>query len=79
MEDQANDLIVIIMMIRRIRMRLEVVVRTRGELIPIISIEIKEEEAKDKDLKRKLLWTCFHCREEGHREFECSQCQGRME
>ena len=42
------------MMIRRIRMRLEVAVRTRGEIIPIVSmmktIEIREEEVEDKDL-----------------------------
>ena len=45
---------VVVMMIKRTRMRLEVVVRTRGEIIPIVSmirtIEIIEEEVEDKDL-----------------------------
>lgn len=54
MEDLANDLIEVVMMIRRTKMRLEVVVKTKGEIIPIITmiktIEIKEEKAKDKDL-----------------------------
>ena len=43
------------MMIRRTRMRLEGVVKTIGETIPIISmirtIEIREEEVEDKDLE----------------------------
>ena len=45
------------MMIRRKRIRIEVAFRTRGETIRIISmiriIEIKEEEAKDKDLEEE--------------------------
>ncbi len=45
------------MMIRRTRMRQEVVVRTRGEMIPIISIittkEFREEETQDKDLEEE--------------------------
>ena len=52
-----DDLMKVIMMIKRRRMRLQVVVRTRGETIPIISmirtIEIKEEEAEDKDLEEE--------------------------
>ena len=44
-------------MISRIRMRLEVVVRIRGEKIPIISmiktIEIREEEVEKKDLEEE--------------------------
>ena len=54
MEDLIEDLMVAIMMIRRIRMRLEVVVITIGETITtismIITIEIREEEVDDKDL-----------------------------
>ena len=53
-EDLVDDLMVVVMMSRRTRMRLEVVIRTKVETITIISmikiIEIKEEEAKDKDL-----------------------------
>ena len=45
------------MMIKRKRMRLEVVLKTRGETISIISmirtIEIREEEIEDKDLKEE--------------------------
>ena len=45
------------MMIRRKRMRLEVVVRTRGEKISIISmikiIEIREEEEEGKELEEE--------------------------
>ena len=44
-------------MIRRTRMRLEVEVKTRGEKIPIISmirtLDIREEEAGDKDLEEE--------------------------
>ena len=54
MEDFVDDLMVVIMTMRRIRMRLEVAVRTIGETIQTISIirtiEIKEEELDDKDL-----------------------------
>ena len=57
MEDLADDLMEVVMMIRRTRMRLEVEVRTEGETIPIISmiriIEIREEEAEDKDLEEE--------------------------
>ena len=49
-----KDLVVVVMMTRRTRMRLEVVVKTKREIIPIIymiiTIEIREEEAGDKDL-----------------------------
>ena len=52
-EDIVDDFMDVIMMITRIRMKLEVIVRMREETIPIISmirtIEIREEEAKDKD------------------------------
>ena len=57
MEDLVDDHMVVIMMIKRTRMRLEVAVKTIGETIPIISmiktIEIKEEEAEDKDLEEE--------------------------
>ena len=47
-EDLANGLMEAEMMIKRTRMRLEVVARTRGEITQIISIiriiEIREEE-----------------------------------
>ena len=50
-----DDLMVVIMMIKRIRMRIQVAIRTRGEIISIISmiitIEIREEETEDKDLQ----------------------------
>ena len=56
-EDLENDIREVIMMIRRTRMRLEVVVKTKGEKILIISmikiIEIREEEPKDKDIKEE--------------------------
>ena len=56
-EDLENDLMAAIMMIKRTRMRLEVAVRTRGEIISIISmirkIEIREEEVEDKDLEEE--------------------------
>ena len=57
MEDLENGLMEAEMMIKRTRMRLEVVVRTRWETIPIFSmiriIEIREEEEKDKDLEEE--------------------------
>ena len=57
MEDLVDNHMVVIMMIKRTRMRLEVEVRTKGEKISIISmirtIKIKEEEAKDKDLEEE--------------------------
>ena len=53
-DDLVKNLMEVIMMIRSIRMRLEVVVKARGETIPIISmirtIEIREEEVEEKDL-----------------------------
>ena len=56
-EDLVDDLMVAIMMIRRIRMRLELSIRTKGETITIISmiktIEIREEEVEDKDLEEE--------------------------
>ena len=52
-----EDLIVVIMMNKRIRMGLEVEVRIRGETISIISmirtIQIREEEAEEKDLEEE--------------------------
>ena len=54
-EDLVDDLMVVVMMNKRTRMRLEVVVRTRGETISIvfmiITIEIREEDVEDKDLE----------------------------
>ena len=54
MEDLVDDLTEAEMMIKRTRMKLEVVVKTRGETIQIISmirtIKIREEEVEDKDL-----------------------------
>ena len=56
-EDLVDDLMVVIMMKKRIRMRLEVEVKIRGEKISIISmirtIEIREEEVEDKDLEEE--------------------------
>ena len=56
-EDLENGLIETKMMIRRIRMRLEVAARTRGKITQIISmikiIEIKEEEEEGKDLEEE--------------------------
>ena len=56
-EDLLDKIIVVVMMIKRIRMRLEVVVRTTRETISIVSmirtIEIREEEVKDKDLEEE--------------------------
>ena len=56
-EDLADDLMEVVMMIKRIRMRLEVVIKTKEEIIPIVSmirtIEIREEEAEDKDLEEE--------------------------
>ena len=53
MEDLANGLMEVEMMIRRTRMRLEVVARTRGEITQIVSvirtIEIIEEEEECKE------------------------------
>ena len=82
MEDLVNDLMVAIMMINGIRMKLEVAVRTRGKTIPIVfminTIEIKEEEVEDKDLEEEAsVKNCFHCVEEVHRAFECSQYKVR--
>ena len=37
-EDLVDDLMVVVMMIKGIRMKLEVVVKNRGEIIPIISM-----------------------------------------
>ena len=57
MEDLVDDLMLVVMMIKRTRMRLEVVAKTREEITQIISIirtiEIKEEEIEDKDLEEK--------------------------
>ena len=55
MEDLVDGLMEAEMMIKRKRMKLEVAVRTRGEIILIISmikmIELREEEEEGKDLK----------------------------
>ena len=57
-EDLVEELMVVIMMMKRTRMRLEVAVRSRGETISIVSmirtIEIREEEVEDKDLKEEV-------------------------
>ena len=57
MEDLVDDLMVVILIIKGTRMKLEVAVRNKGETIPIISmirtIEIREEEVEDKDLEEE--------------------------
>ena len=57
MEDLKDNLMEVIMMIIRTRLRLEVAITTRGEAIPFIfmirTIEIKQEEAEDKDLEEE--------------------------
>ena len=57
MEDLMDDLMEVVMMIKRIRMRLEVAIRAREKIISIISmikiIEIREEEVEDKDLEEE--------------------------
>ena len=57
MEDLEDDLMEAEMMNKRIRMRLEVVARTRGEITQIVSmikiIEIREEEEEDKKLEEE--------------------------
>ena len=57
MEDLGDDLMEAVMMIIRTRMKLEIAIRTKGEKIPFISmiktLEIKEEEARDKDLEEE--------------------------
>ena len=57
MGDLADGLMEAKMMIRRTRMRLEVVDRTKGEITQIFSmiiiIEIKEEEEEGKELKEE--------------------------
>ena len=57
MEDLVDDLMELIMMIKGTRLMLEVVIRTKGETISIISmirtIEIREEEEEDKDLEEE--------------------------
>ena len=61
MEDWVCGLMEAKMMMRRIRMRLEVAFKTRGEIIPIISmikiIEIREEE--ERIWKMRFLWKMF--------------------
>ena len=56
-EDLEDDLMEAKMMTRRIRMMLEVVARTRGEITQIISmiriIEIREEEEEGKELEEE--------------------------
>ena len=57
MEDLEDNLMEAEMMTKRTRMRLEVVARTRGEIIQIISmiriIEIREEEEEGKELEEE--------------------------
>ena len=57
MEDLGDDLMEAVMLIIRTRMKLEIEIRTKGKKIPFISmiktIEIKEEEARDKDLEEE--------------------------
>jgi len=56
-EDLVDDLMEAVMMIIRTSMRLEVAVRAKGKIIPIVSmigtIEIREEEVEDKDLEEE--------------------------
>ena len=54
MEDLVDGLMEAKMMIRRRRMRLAIVVRTRDEIIPIRIVEIREEEEKGKDLEEEV-------------------------
>ena len=57
MDDLVDALMEAKMMIKRISIRLEIVVRTRGETIEIVSmvrkIEIKEEEEEGKELEEE--------------------------
>ena len=57
MEDLEDDLMEAEMKIRRTRMRLEVVAKTRGEITQIISmiriIEIREEEEEGNELEEE--------------------------
>ena len=57
MEDLTDNLMEAKMMIKRTRIRLEVVARTRGEITQIISmiriVEIKEEEEDGKELEEE--------------------------
>ena len=81
MEDLANGLMGVKIMIKRTRMRLEVVARTRGEITQIVSItrtiEIREEEEEGKELGEEASMENVHYNEEGHQSFECPQHQGR--
>ena len=56
-EDLTNSLMEVKMMMRRKRMRLEVAVKTRGEIIQIIpmirTIEIREGEEEGKELEEE--------------------------
>ena len=57
MEDLEDGLMEVEMMIKRARMRLEVVAKTRGEITQILSmiriIEIREEEEEGKELEEE--------------------------
>ena len=57
MEDLVDGLMEVEMMIKRTRMRLEVVARTRGEITQIVSIirtiEIRDEEEEGKELEEE--------------------------
>ena len=56
-DNLADSLMEVKMMIKRTRMRLEVAVRTRGKIIQIIpmirTIEIREEEGEGKELEEE--------------------------
>ena len=72
-EDLVDDLMVAIMVMKRIRMRLEVIVRTKGEIILIISIirtiVIKVEELEDKDLYKEASMGNIFIAEKGIENF----------
>ena len=52
-DDLEDNLMEAEMMIKRTRMRLAVVVRTRGKIIPIRTIKIREEDEEGKELKEE--------------------------
>ena len=76
MENLVDGLMEVEMMIRRKRMRLEVVARTRGEVAQIISmiriIEIKEEEEEGNEMEEEAsMENVSTANEERHQSFEC--------